>query len=49
MEIKKRKGLRESKRKGGYGDMREKKEGKGKLPRQTLAVRGKAEEIGKCR
>lgn len=49
MEIRKRKGMRESKRKRRYGDKREKKEGKGQLPCQTLAVRGQAKEIMKFR
>lgn len=49
MEIRKIKGMREPERNGRHGEKREKKEGKGKLPHQTLAVRGKAKQIRKFR
>lgn len=49
MEIRKIKGMRESKWNGRHGKKREKKEGKDKLSRQTLAVMGKAKQIRKFR
>lgn len=44
MEIRKIKGMRKSKSNGRYRKRREKKEGKGKLPHQTLAARENAKE-----